>query len=154
MKKLLLVLFTSILILSCSKDDEQVLVTYNYTHSDSEIDLLNRINHYRDSIGIGQVSLVGHISYKCGEHNDYMITNNVVNHDYFYDRSTNIEKICHATKVGEIIAYNYQTNKSVLIAWMNSPCHDTVIKSEFKRIGISIKENPDHRKYYTVIFID
>jgi uncharacterized protein YkwD len=153
MKKILLLL-TIFLFISCSKKDEPILETFNYTYTDSEIDLFNRINHYRDSLGVGTVSLVEHVSYKCMEHNNYMITNNIVNHDYFYDRYTNIENVCEATKVAEIIAFNYQTNKSVLRAWINSSCHDTIIEGDFKRIGISIRENQVHRKYYTVIFID
>jgi uncharacterized protein YkwD len=153
------VVFISLIILtltiSCSKEDKQVLAIEHYTYDDNEIDLFNKINHFRDSIGIGQVTLVEHVSYKCMEHNQYMMDNNLVNHDFFYDRSTNIENVCGATKVAEILAYNYQTNKSALMAWLNSPCHDTIVRSEFLRIGVSIRENPiNNRKYYTVIFLN
>lgn len=149
-------LLTVMLLVSCTKDEiYKDLTIHTYTQSSDEIDMLNRINHYRDSIGVQQVSLLEHVSYKCYEHNQYMIENNVVNHDYFCDRSTNIQNIYGAVHVGEIIAYNYTTNRSALVAWNNSPCHDTIIRSEFNRVGISITENPtNHRKYYTVIFID
>ena len=150
----IIILFTVFLMFSCSKENDPVLETFNYSHSDIEIDLLNKINHYRDSLGVSQVSLVEHISYKCMEHNEYMINTNNINHDYFYDRATNIEKVCRATKVAEILAYNYQTNNSVLNAWINSACHDTILKNEFKRIGLSIRVGPNNRKYYTVIFIN
>ena len=153
MKKILLLL-AIFLMFSCSKDDEPVLETFNYTHNDTEIDLFNKINHYRDSLGVETLSLVEHVSYKCMEHNEYMIDSNVINHDYFYDRGINIQKVCHATKVGEILAYNYQTNKSALSAWINSSCHDTILSGEYKRIGLSIRVDINNRKYYTAIFID
>lgn len=156
MKKILIGFSIIIALSSCSKDEQaQDLTVHSYQQNDTELDMLNKINHLRDSLGLGEVFLVQHASYKCYEHNIYMIDNNVINHDFFYDRSTNIENVCHATKVGEIIAYNYQTNKSALMAWMNSTCHDTILRSEFSRIGISISQNPtNNRKYYTVIFFD
>jgi hypothetical protein len=153
MKKILLLIIVALSFLNCSKGNSN-LISYHYTHSVDEIDLFNRINHYRDSIGVRQVVLTEHISYKCSEHNNYMISHNVVNHDYFSDRADNIESVLGVTKVGEIIAYNYLTNKSVLAAWVNSPCHDTIIHTDYRKIGISIKENAEHRKYYTVIFTD
>ena len=152
--KIFTLLILGILTLSCAKDNNEPLKVQSYVFSDTEIDLFNKINHFRDSIGVGELTLVQHVSYKCMEHNEYMINNNIVNHDYFYDRSTNIQNVCGATNVGEVIAYNYLTSSSVLLAWLNSPTHDTIIRSEFKRIGISIRESPNHRKYYTVIFID
>jgi uncharacterized protein YkwD len=153
MKKVLFILL-AIATISCSKSNEIIPTEYTYDSNSSEIEMLNTINHYRDSLGKEPVTLVEHVSFKCEEHNEYMIINNIINHDYFYDRSENILLVCHATKVGEIIAFNYNTCKSTINAWMNSPCHDTIIRSDFKRIGISIRENAQHQKYYTVIFID
>lgn len=156
MKKILGILLALALTISCTADDSAPTPPAQpYTFSDTEIDLFNKINHFRDSVGVGQLTLIEHVSFKCQEHNQYMIDNNVVNHDYFYDRSTNIQQVCHAHRVGEIIAYNYYTNNSVMAAWINSPCHDTIIRTEFNRIGIAITVNPtNNRKYYTVIFID
>jgi uncharacterized protein YkwD len=153
MKKVLFILL-AITTISCSKGAETIPPTYKYISSTDEIEMLNTINHYRDSLGKQPVTLVEHVSFKCEEHNEYMIINNIINHDYFYDRSENIKQVCHAMHVGEIIAYNYNTCKSTVNAWMNSPCHDTILRSDFKRIGISIRENTQHQKYYTVIFID
>jgi uncharacterized protein YkwD len=47
-----------------------------------------------------------------------MISNNVVNHDGFVDRSENIIKTQGAKTVGENIAYNYSTPQ--VSAWLNS----------------------------------
>jgi uncharacterized protein YkwD len=157
MKKFLTLILIVTMSLSCSRNEqnEEPLVSYPYTHNETELDLLEKINNFRDSIGLSQVFLVEHASYKCEEHNYYMISENSLSHDYFYDRSENIKKVCHAERVGEILAYNYITNQSVLQAWLNSAAHDTLIRSEFYRVGISIRVNPENnRKFYTVIFFD
>ena len=121
MKKLIYILFATSLLIACSNSDTPTdLTVHTYTHTDNEMDLFNKINHFRDSIGVNELVLIDHVSFKCMEHNEYMIQNNVINHDYFYDRSTNIQNIYHCVDVGEILGYNYQTNKSVLSAWLNS----------------------------------
>jgi uncharacterized protein YkwD len=48
------------------------------------------------------------------EHDNYMISNNVVNHDGFVDRSENIIKTQGAKTVGENIAYNYSTPQAAV----------------------------------------
>lgn len=156
MKKLIFALFIVMITVSCSRKEEYVDMTvHSYTHSPIEMDMLDKINHFRDSIGVDTLRLVPHVSFKCYEHNLYMIDNDVINHDYFYDRCTNIQRVCQAKRVGEILAYNFTTNNSALHAWLNSPCHDTVVKGEFNRVGISITIDPENnRKYYTVIFLD
>ena len=154
MKKLL-TFFIFLTTISCSNDKDNVVLTvYTYSHDATEMDLFNKINHFRDSIGVGQLTLVEHVSFKCEEHNQYMITNNVYNNDYFYDRSENIKQVCHATKVSELIAYNYMTNKSAIAAWANTPnCLNILNNQEFVRIGLSVRQN-NNKKYYTVIFLN
>jgi uncharacterized protein YkwD len=58
------------------------------------------------------------ISVKSEGHDNYMISNNVVNHDGFVDRSENIISTWAKT-VGENIAYNYNTPQAA-IAWLNN----------------------------------
>jgi uncharacterized protein YkwD len=50
---------------------------------------------------------INHMSFKSEEHDNYMIANNVVNHNDFVARSENI--ILGAKTVSENIAYNYNT---------------------------------------------
>ena len=52
------------------------------------------------SQGLNALQVVNHISYKSKEHNEYMIDNNVVNHDYFEQRSNNIINVLGAVRVG------------------------------------------------------
>jgi uncharacterized protein YkwD len=82
-----------------------------------------------------------------------MITNNVVNHDGFVNRSDNIIKNLGAKTVGENIAFNYSSPQGALNAWLNSPGHKENIVGNYTHFGISIRENPaTGKKYYTNIF--
>ncbi|MFY8009277.1 MAG: CAP domain-containing protein [Flavobacterium sp.] len=152
----LAILFTMV---SCSSDsseaaaeDKQVVTTYNYNETESK--LITLINDYRQSKGLNPLTVINHISYKSEEHNFYMIDNDVVNHDYFQQRSDNLVRVLGAEKVGENIAYNYQTAESAMSAWLNSPSHKANIEGDYTHLGISVTINPDNgKKYYTNMFI-
>jgi uncharacterized protein YkwD len=150
-------------ITSCSSDESestnlkveaavQKKVT-NYTYNAAELEAMDLINAYRISIGLNALEKINHISYKSEEHDNYMIANNVVNHNDFVARSENIIKVLGAKTVSENIAYNYGTSKAVLEAWLKSPGHKENIEGNFTHFGIAIKENPANgKKYYTNIF--
>lgn len=128
-------------------------IVSNYTYSASEIEAMNLINDYRVSVGLNPLEKINHISYKSEEHDKYMITNNVVNHDDFVARSENIIKVLGAKTVGENIAYNYNSPQAAVTAWLNSSAHKENIEGNFTHFGISIRENPTTgKKYYTNIF--
>ena len=145
--------------MSCSSDstadvtaDNTVIETYNY--NDTETKLVALINDYRTSKGLNTLQVVNHISFKSEEHNEYMIDNNVVNHDYFEQRSNNIIHVLGAERVGENIAYNYVTAEAAMNAWLNSPGHKANIVGDYTHIGISVSVDPaTGRKYYTNMFM-
>ena len=144
--------------MSCSSDTtedviaDKIIETYSY--NDTETQLVVLINDYRVSQGLNPLEVINHISYKSEEHNEYMIENNVVNHDYFQARSNNIINVLGAEKVGENIAYNYVTPQSALSAWLNSPGHKANLEGDYTHFGISVTVNPETgRKYYTNIFM-
>lgn len=142
---------------SCSSDNvesQDTNVVMNYTYVSSELETLELINIYRLSIGLNALEKINHISYKSEEHDNYMIANNVVNHNGFVERSENIKNVLGAKTVSEIIAYNYNSPEAAFAAWMNSPKHKETITGDYTHFGISIREDPDNkRKYYTNIFI-
>jgi uncharacterized protein YkwD len=151
----LAIVFTMV---SCSSDseestaDKQVVTVYNY--NETELKLVTLINDYRESQGLNTLQVINHISYKSEEHNYYMIDNNVFNHDYFQQRSDNLIRVLGAEKVGENIAYNYQTPESAFAAWLNSPAHKANIEGDYTHFGISVTTNPETgRKYYTNMLI-
>lgn len=162
--KLLSLILPIVLVLSltsCSKESSDdaatggnnALVT-NYNYSDDELKLAEIINDYRVANGMNALQIINHISFKSEEHNEYMIDNNVVNHDYFEARSNNIIQVLGAVKVGENIAYNFSTPNSALHAWLNSPGHKANIDGDYTHFGISITVNPETgKKYYTNMFM-
>jgi uncharacterized protein YkwD len=145
---------------SCSSDDSasstqavSPLKVSEYTYNATELQTMVLINNYRVSIGLNPLEKINHISYKSEEHDNYMIANNVVNHNDFVARSENIMKVLGAKTVSENIAYNYSTPEAALNAWLASPGHKENIEGNFTHFGISIRENPANgRKYYTNIF--
>lgn len=138
-------------------DDQKVtpahLVTH-YDYSTEEMQLAVLINNYRVSHGKNSLEIINHISYKSQEHNDYMIFNNVVNHDFFEDRCNNIIQVLGAIRVGENVAYNFSTPNSVLNAWLNSPGHKANLDGDYTHFGLSISIKPSTgKKYYTNMFM-
>jgi len=153
MKKFLLILL-ALISLTCASDEFSTPpVKYSYGYSQAELNMLDLINIYRDSKNLNTLTEIEHISYKCHEHNIYMIENHVVNHDFFSQRADNIIAVLDATRVGENIAYNYQTNYSALTAWLNSPGHKANLEGDYTNFGISITESANHRKYITLILV-
>jgi len=145
---------------SCASDSEEIeptttpVLIQNYDYSDNELELADLINQHRATLGLNPLQTINHISYKSEEHNEYMIANNVVNHDLFQERSQNIIEVLGAYKVNENVAYNYMTSNSALKAWLKSPGHKANIEGDFTHFGISIRVNPENgKKYYTNIFI-
>jgi uncharacterized protein YkwD len=145
---------------SCSSDASDASVVeaksqevLNYTYSANELETMKLINDYRVSVGLNKLEKINHISFKSEEHDDYMIANNVVNHNDFVARSENIINVLGAKTVGENIAYNYNSPQSVVTAWLNSPGHKENIEGNFTHFGISIRSNTTTGKlYYTNIF--
>lgn len=145
---------------SCSSDDStssaetvSSLKVVEYTYNATELQTMDLINNYRVSIGLNPLAKINHMSHKSEEHDNYMIANNVVNHNDFVARSENIMKVLGAKTVSENIAYNYSTPEAALNAWLASPGHKENIEGDFTHFGIAIRENPANgRKYYTNIF--
>jgi uncharacterized protein YkwD len=152
MKKILILILT-LFILSCSKQDEPITPLHTYQFSTNELELLDRINHHRDSINLNTLQENQHISYICYEHNVYMIDTGIINHDYFQSRVNNLQNTLDAERVGENIAYNYQNTSSVLNAWLNSPGHKKNIEGDYTDFGLSITIGTNQRKYITLILI-
>ncbi|MBP2282212.1 uncharacterized protein YkwD [Flavobacterium sp. CG_23.5] len=160
LSKILLVSVTYFMV-SCSADNSTSATAEassqkvtEYTYSATELQTMDLINGYRVSVGLNPLAKINHISYKSEEHVNYMITNNVVNHNDFVARSENIMKVLGAKTVSENIAYNYNSPQAALKAWLESPGHKVNIEGDFTNFGISIRENPANgRKYYTNIFV-
>jgi len=146
---------------SCSSDSSETSTdtssastqkAMTYTYNSTEIETMALINAYRVSIGLNELKEINHISFKSEEHDNYMITNNVVNHDDFVSRSENIIKVLGAKTVAENIAYNYDSPQAAVDAWLKSPTHKVNIEGNFTHFGLAIRISAGGKKYYTNIF--
>ncbi|MBC7847687.1 MAG: CAP domain-containing protein [Flavobacterium sp.] len=160
--RLLLIFSVAYFLNSCSSDSPVIqspsasfliAAVPTYIYNSLENETLTLVNSYRVSIGLKTLEKNNYVSLKSEEHDNYMINNNVVNHDYFSTRSQNIIENLGAKRVGENIAYNYSTPKAVLFAWLESPEHKQCIEGDYTHFGISIRINAEGKKYYTNIFI-
>ena len=145
---------------SCSTDGSENTATsnaklekVNFSYDSNEILTMELINEYRVSVGLKVLNPIAHVSFKSEEHDNYMITNNVVNHNDFVARSENIMQVLGAKKVSENIAYNYNSPAAALNAWLKSPSHKSNIEGDFTDFGIAIRQDVNGKKYYTNIFI-
>lgn len=129
---------------------ETMVTTYNY--SDIESETMRLINEHRLSIGLNALKINNHISYKCLEHDKYMIQNNVMNHDNFSARAENIMKLLKGNKVGENVAAKYTTAADVVQGWLDSPGHKENIEGDYTHFGIAVKSDASGNKYFTNIF--
>lgn len=127
--------------------------TTNYSYNSSELETMKLINKYRVSIGLKALQINNYISSKCEEHTRYMIKNNDLNHNGFASRSKNIVSELGAKKVGENVAYNYQTSKAALQGWLKSAAHKENIEGDYTHFGISVLTDANGKKYYTNIFV-
>jgi uncharacterized protein YkwD len=146
---------------SCSSDSaEETSVTakaqtsVQFEYTASELATMKLINDYRVSKGLSVLQQINYVSVKSEEHDQYMITKNVVSHDGFVSRSEDIVKVVGAKNVGENIAYNYNTPEGAVNAWLKSESHKENIEGNFTHFGIAIRENATTgKKYYTNIFV-
>lgn len=158
MKKLVLVWVSVFGLASCTKDADtitpanEILVT-NYDYSTEETELIRIINEYRVDHELNELEVIDHISYKCKEHNNYMIARSALSHDNFSQRVDNFTRLLGATLVGENLAFNLSSPNAALAAWLNNPTHRHNIEGNFTHMGIAITPDPEGRKYYTNIFI-
>lgn len=151
-------IFSTLTLTSCSSDSESVTPTVtesqkSYSHDSTELELLDLINTYRVDNNLNALQIIEHISYKSGEHNDYMIATNTVNHNGFTERKTNLQQVLGAYRVGENVAFGFSSPQAAMNAWIASAGHKANLEGDYTHYGISIRIDNDGRKYYTNMFI-
>lgn len=158
--KIPLLVMLAVLTFSCSTDsiDEKVdaIVEASLIVPQAkpiEIETLELINNYRLSIGLSPLKDMSLIKSVAHDHTDYMIQNDVVSHDGFFNRSQYLKQNAGATKVSENIAYGYTTAQSVVNAWIKSEAHKANIEGDFTNFDLSAEKSEDGKWYYTNIFI-
>ncbi|MBT8316492.1 MAG: CAP domain-containing protein [Lutibacter sp.] len=160
MKVFILLFVVAILIsvASCSQDNEEIYMTqiidHKNTYSSMELEILNLVNNYRDSLGINRLSKLDIVSTVAFSHTTYMAEVGKVSHDNFYDRHQELVNLANAKTVGENVGYGYNSANGVFNAWILSDSHKQLIEnSKFTHFGISTEKNSKGRNYFTQIFI-
>jgi len=157
----LLAMVLMFFVTSCSKDDSVAIDETNYTidlnlaqETDWLLadDILVLINEHRTSIGLSTIKRdQQYASAYAVNHTKYMIDNNRVNHDNFGVRSTAL-KNNGAKRVGENVAYGYETAESVVYAWLHSPTHKAIIEGNYTHSGFGVIPNENGTYFYTQLF--
>ena len=148
-------------IASCSPEDTSADVTTDYqidlnlaTETDWVMaeEVLRLVNAHRVSIGLATIKKdQQHASAYAVDHTKYMIEMEEINHDNFHYR-TEALKSQGAAKVGENVAYGYDSAERVVTAWLNSPTHKRAIEGDYTHSGFGIIPATNGTYYFTQLF--
>ena len=161
-KQFCLVLACILTFASCSKDNEisevnaqfksvELVNTIAYTAMETQV--LDAVNEYRQSKGLKSLSKVDEVTYQADDHSIYMSSNEVVNHNDFNVRYSNLVSVAGAKAVAENVAFGYNNADAVVKAWIKSDGHRENIEGDFTHFGISIDQDKNGKNYFTNIFI-
>ena len=148
------------LLVSCSPDevnDTTAIVNleseFNIENNDEmSNEILSIINDYRASLNLPPFSRHTLAKEEAMSHTAYMIVNNKVSHDNFFERSDNL-RANGASAVSENVAFGYRTAQAVVDGWLNSPSHKEAIESDFTHSGISVAQTESGVNFFTHIFV-
>ena len=157
LKRIFVLVFLCLNLVACEKDNLS-LVNFpedsEVNYDSIELELMNLVNIHRADLGLSKLNRLSLVSNEAKIHTNYMVEKELLSHDNFDLRTTNLIKNIGATKVGENVAYGYQNAGEMLKAWLNSQKHRQVIEGdEYTNFGISAKKNSAGRYYVTQIFI-
>ncbi|CCG53393.1 Probable lipoprotein precursor [Flavobacterium indicum GPTSA100-9 = DSM 17447] len=158
--KILAVLIIATSLISCSSSTESVdepttsnFPVSSYTQSTFELELLDLVNEYRVSKGLNALSIIEQISFVSSGHTDYMISTQEISHANFETRKENLHATVGALNVGENVAFGYSSAQATLNAWIASESHRLNMESNYTHFGLSVKQDAQGKKYYTMMFI-
>ena len=163
MKKLsevLVVLVLSLSFFSCSvEDDLSASEAYNteniiveYTPIDYEV--LELINTYRTTLNLEPLGILNEASQQAIAHNQYMINEGTVSHDFFFIRSQNLVEAVEAKTVLENVGFGFFNAEAAVIAWLNSDSHrENIENPNVTDFGISTTKDDNGKYYFTNIFV-
>lgn len=118
-----------------------------------EIEVLELINQHRVEIGLSPLVAHSVVKAVAFTHTDYMIQENNISHDNFFQRKESLEVNADAHLVSENVAYGFSSPESLVNAWLNSPSHRETIEGDFTDFDISAEQSENGKWYYTNIFI-
>lgn len=146
---------------SCSKDSVEEMDSASLTttklppvnYSSIELDVLHLVNVHREQQGLPALLHMDESSVQAAGHNEHMIENDEVCHDFFGNRYQALVNSVNAKAVSENVAFGYRTAEAVVNAWIKSDGHRKNLEGEHTHFGISVKEGKDGKFYFTNIFV-
>ncbi|RMA66117.1 Cysteine-rich secretory protein family protein [Ulvibacter antarcticus] len=146
---------------SCQKDESFTSEEANYTidlNLANETDwkmadeILVLVNEYRNTLGLTPIiSDKQFASAYAVDHSHYMMAKSQINHDNFGVRAQALRDN-GAERVGENVAFGYNTAEAVVQAWLNSEGHREIIEGNFSHSGFGVLKASDNRYYFTQLF--
>ncbi|MTE25864.1 CAP domain-containing protein [Winogradskyella ouciana] len=118
-----------------------------------EIEIMELINDYRINEGLSPLNDHSTVKAVAFTHTDYMIEEENVSHDNFFQRKQSLQLNANANIVSENVAYGFSSAASVVNAWLNSPSHKENIEGDYTDFDISAEQNSEGKWYFTNIFI-
>lgn len=123
----------------------------------TDLDFSNRIldviNIYRNSVNLSSIALdLSFASAFAVDHTLYMIDENRISHDNFYERSLALMQSPKVSVVAENVARGYTTAEDVVKAWLSSPTHKKNIEGDYSHMGMGIIQNEEGIYYFTQLF--
>ena len=153
--KMLLMAFLISTMIACVKEDQPIINDASVQYSALELEVMNQVNNYRNSIGLTKLSRLNLVSKEAETHSAYMLINQTLSHDNFDIRTQNLMNTSGAINIAENVAYGYQTAEELLNGWLNSMEHRRNIEAiRYTDFGISVKYNTNGSYYVTQIFIE
>jgi len=140
-----------IFFLSCEKKDEKKAVILE----DFEQEIVDLINHYRDTAGLNELAVDTIIRREARKHSINIATEKVpFGHDGYQERANIIFSEVGGTHFGENVAGgNYPIAEYFIESWLNSPDHKANIDDDYNYTGVGVAETEDGYKYCTQIFL-
>jgi len=162
LKNTCLILLSIFTFASCSKDEvvsenaaqfKSVDLVNTIAYTPMESDILDAVNKYRQSIGLNTLAKVDEVTFQADDHTVYMTSNEIVNHDNFNVRYSNLVAEAGAKAVAENVAYGYNSADAVVKAWIASEGHRENMVGDYTHFGISVDKDKNGRNYFTNIFM-
>jgi uncharacterized protein YkwD len=152
--KFFIVLVTVMLLFHCAPFEvpSNEYVDINYEYSYGELELVDEINSYRNSLGRDELVLINYISSVAGAAATDMASLRVLTHNGATSRFDVVIAEMNVEAVGEILAYGYTDEVLVVKGWDASPIHKKVMVANYDYIGVGIRVDDTDRKYYVAIF--
>lgn len=113
--------------------------------------LLDAINQYRVSVGLGLVVIDVKLSAVSNSHTQRMVQDGFASHNGAVDR----QKSYPNSIMSEIVGYGYKSEDGFLNAWLKSPSHKVALdRKNAVKVGIATSLDAKGKIYATVIFIN